>query len=281
MAIQKKTGAGASAGRAAAPSSNMVSLKPSDQSQGGILDDTDVTFSAMEFIEYDYDGKADHPVLALHVVMNDGENDHEQYFSAGSLERFRPSEDGTYIERVEGVQAKGLATSSNAAIFLASIVAAGFPEDKISGTVTPFIGINAHVIRVPQPNRKGLAVPQEGEREKTVLTVATINRMPWDKPGAKTAAKPAATAAGKKAAPAPAPVEADDDVSEEAANTLAAILEAKGGSVLRTGIAAASFKILQGNPNRAAILKQLADEDFLGTPDMGWEYDGKTITTVS
>lgn len=277
MAIKQKAGAG-QAERTSQPS-NLVSLKPSDQTAGGMLDDVDVTFTECSFVEYDYNGKADKPTLALKVMMNDGENDHEQYFSAGDLERFQPSEDGKGIVAVSG--AKGLSSTSNCAIFLKSIVDVGFPEDKLTGRVDVFENMNAHLVRIPQPKRKGLQ--QSDDRERTVLTVVKINRMPWEKSGGAKAA----TAAGNKA-PAPktqtaAPVEAEanGDASEKAVEVLLNILQAKNGSVLKTAIPGAAFKHLVGVKNRGEVLQYLADEDFLGTPDMGWEYDGKTVSAAS
>jgi hypothetical protein len=267
MAIQKRAGAGAGSGRAATPPAGMVSLKPSDQQQGGILDDVDVTFTECSFVEYDYNGKVDKPTLALKVVMNDGEADHVEYFSAGDLARFQPSEDGKYVVAVAG--AKGLNSNSNCGIFLKSLVDMGFPEDRVTGKVDVFEGINAHVNRIAQPKRSGLQ--RTSEREPTVLVVTKIHKMPWDVAGKKTKTAPAPAVNG----------ESTDDVTEEAIGVLLQVLEAKGGSVKRSGIAAASFKFLAGNANRAGILKLLTDDDFIGTEDMGWEYDGQTITSVS
>jgi hypothetical protein len=285
MAIQKKTGG--AAGASGVPA-NAVSLKPSDQQQGGILDDMDVDLKSLTFVEYDYNGKADKPTLALLVVMGDSEGtDHDQYFSAGDLSRFQPSPDGKYAVAVAG--AKGLSTTSNAALFLKSIVDQGFPEDRITHTVEPFEGANVHVVRVPQPKRSGL-VQAEGERERTVLVVSKINRLPWEKQGGKPAARPQAASisrptaagAGKSTSAPAAATNGENDLTEEAQGIMLQLLEAKGGEVAKKGIAPGVFKLLAGNPARAELLKTLTDEEFLLSGAEGglWAYENSTVSAA-
>jgi hypothetical protein len=286
MAIQKKGGT-AGAGASGVPA-NAVSLKPSDQQQGGILDDMDVDLKSLTFVEYDYNGKADKPTLALLVVMGDSEGtDHDQYFSAGDLSRFQPSPDGKYAVAVAG--AKGLSTTSNAALFLKSIVDQGFPEDKITHTVEPFEGANVHVVRVPQPKRSGL-VQAEGERERTVLVVSKINRLPWETAGKARPTGKAATSASagtrppaRQAAPAAQNGNAvENDLIEEAQGIMLQLLEAKGGEVAKKGIAPGVFKLLAGNPARAELLKMLTDEEFLLSGAKGglWAYENSTVSAA-
>ena len=281
MAIQKKTGGAASAGAVPA---NAVSLKPSDQQQGGILDDMDVTFKSLSFVEYDYNGTVDKPVLALLVVMTDQDGtDHDQYFSAGDLNRFQASENGKYAVAVAG--AKGLSTSSNAALLLKSIVDQGFPEDKLTHTVEPFEGMEAHVVRVPQPKRSGLA-QKEGERDRTVLVVSKIIRLPWEKTGAGKARPTSTAAAGKATSTQPAKSTAsngDSDLAEEAQGLILQLLEAKGGEVKKTGVGAGAFKLLAGNANRGELLKLMTDDGFLseGAEAGLWAYENNTISAAS
>lgn len=282
MAIQKKTGGGA--GASGAVPANAVSLKPSDQQQGGILDDMDVVLKSLGFCLYDYGGTIDKPTLALLVIMVDPDGtEHEQYFSAGDPNRFQPSADGKYVVAVAG--AKGLSTSSNAAIFLKSIVDQGFPEDRITHTVEPFEGMEAHVVRIPQPKRSGL-VQAEGARDKTVLVVSKINRLPWEKTGTgkaapKLSASRTAAPSSTKTAPAATNGEASD-LAEEAQGLILQLLENKGGEVKKTGVGAGAFKLLTGNANRGELLKLMTDDGFLseGAESGLWAYENNTISAA-
>jgi hypothetical protein len=99
---------------------------------GGFLDDLDVTFAECRFVIWDYMGKAN-PAVALKVTMEEPDGlTHEQYYSAGDPTKLLPSTDGTILLPQAG--AKGLNNNTNAMAFIGSIVAAGFPEDKLVGT---------------------------------------------------------------------------------------------------------------------------------------------------
>lgn len=253
------------ASAAAAGDGEPVSLRPSDQQQGGLLDDVDVTFEDMSFVIWDYQGKSEKPALAVLGILVDSDGEkHEQYWSAGDASRFQPSEDGKTAVRV-GSSGGGLTNSTNAAQLFKSIVDAGFPEDKITQSLECFEGMAAHVQRVAQPKRSGLPA-QDGERERTVLVVTKINKMPWEKKptGAAGKGKPAPAPAPGKGKAATAPVPASGDVSEEAAATLLAIIEGKE-SVKVSSLPVLSLKHLAGNANRFAILAMLKDGDFLAS----------------
>jgi hypothetical protein len=281
-----------------------ASLNPDDFVQGGLIDDVDVTFLSCRFVEWDYNGTIDTPALALLVSMTYDDNgdvkEVNQYYSAGDLRRFQPSEDGTHAVSVSG--AKGLATGTNIAFLLKSLKDAGFPMDRFGdGDMSVLDGLFCHINRIPQGERKGLKRNQTDDKgfEKTVAVVTKIHRMPWEKPGTKTAtaavAKPTAinakTVAGK--AQSPAPVEASngageledatDPMVQMAAGLLIETLIAKGGSVKKTGLAPASFKVLSGYPaERSQILGLFAKDSFLnlgGIEGIGtWDYDDVTVT---
>jgi hypothetical protein len=331
MAIQKKAPGPASAppSRAAAPgpgpgpravprtqasapaSANapqqFASLNPEDFTSGGLLDDVDVVFESCRFVEWDYNGSIDHPVLAMLVVMNytdpatGNPATADQYYSAGELSRFYPSEDGTHAVAVVG--SKGLAGGTNVSVLLKSVIDAGFPVDQFGdGNVSAMDGMVCHINRIAQPKRGGQITGKTSSGyEATVAVVTKIHQMPWEtsapappaRPTAATAARPAATRpapsstanARQTAAPATGgPAEGVvSDIAEEAAGILLAILQGKGGTVKKLGIPPASFKLLAGNPNRSEILNLLADDNFLaeGGDSYGWQFDGQTVATVS
>jgi|SRR5882757_4353334 len=295
-AIARSNAGSAAGGRvngaaAADFSGQAASLNPDDFTQGGLLDDMDVTFLECRFTEWDYNGTADKPALCLLVTMeydDQGEaKTQEQYYSAGDLSRFIPSEDGKRAISVAG--ARGLNSNTNAALLLKSVIEQGFPVANFGdGDVSAMDGMQCHINRVPQPKRGGAIqnVNSQGF-EKTVAIVTKINLLPGETAPVKGKAAPPVNKAGLAkpgagrgiARQAPA-VEAPDDLSDEAAGILTQVLADKNGSVKKASVAGASFKHLAGNENRSGILQLLADPEFLARNDYGWEFDGTTITTA-
>lgn len=281
MAVQRVgTGKGSSAGPVAAVGGGTASLNPSDFTQGGLLDDVDVTILSATVTSEAPDGyMSDKPscFLLLELQEEGAEKPAKQFFSAGDLKRVMPSEDGVHFDLAPGVA--GINQGTNAAMLFRSLLEHSFPGDKLAaGDVSVLNGTVCHVNRVPQPKRNGLAL-KEGERERTVLVVTSISKLPWDKAGAKKAATVAVPAktTGTKAAPAAVKV----DVDELAVSTLVAILEANGGKVKKSMIAMKSLKVMEKtDPNRAAVMEKLADEEFLASEGLGWEFDGETVTAA-
>src|SRR5580765_707999 len=153
-----------------------LSLRPSDAQAGSFLDDVDVTLKECRFVIWDYMGKAERPSVALKVTMEEVEVPltHEQYYSAGDPNKVTPSPDGKTLIPQAG--ATGLNNNTNALAFIASIVNAGFPEDKLGSDASVFDGMGVHVRQVAQPKRAGLKDQKEG---KTYLMVEKIIHMPW------------------------------------------------------------------------------------------------------
>lgn len=289
MAVQRVgTGKGSAAPAVAAQvGGGTASLNPADFAQGGILDDVDVTIVGSRVTSEAPDGyTSDKPMCFLELMLQEegNENPTAQSFSAGDLKRIMPSEDGLHFELAPGVA--GLNQNTNAAMFLRSLLDHSFPVDKLSaGDVSVMVGLICHVNRIPQPKRSGLA-QKEGERERTVLVVTAIHKMPWDKPGTKTATAtkaPTSIKAPTGAVPAAAPA-GDVDIDELAVETLKSILAGNGGKVKKTMIAMKSLKVMdKTDPYRAAVMEKLADDSeggFLQTEGMGWEFDGETVSAA-
>jgi hypothetical protein len=136
-----------------------VSLLPADAVEGaGLpLDDVDVIIKEARFALWNYNGtQAEGP--ALRVIFVDGEEkSHEQYFSAGKIEKSVPSDDGKKLLPVSDASPKGLNKSTKAFTFLASL----FNADPAVGTlladgdVSKLDGLRAHVIAAADKNDKG------------------------------------------------------------------------------------------------------------------------------
>lgn len=267
------------------------------------MDDIDVLFQSCRFVEWDYNGSIDHPVLALLVEMAYDDNGKQevaqQYYSAGDLSRFQPSEDGSHAVAVGS--ARGMADSTNAAELIKSVIDQGFPEDRFGdGDVSAMEGLSCHINRVPQKKRGGnISDKNAAGYDKTVAIVTKIHQMPWEsspapanrpaggrpngRPATSAATRPTTAAAARTPArtAAAAPETAStDDLTVESAEILIAVLEGKQGTVGKTGIAPAAFKPLAGNANRAAILANITNDDWLyeNGENFGWSFDGKQVT---
>lgn len=258
----------------ATPNNQGVSLRPSDAQHGtGLLDDVDVTLKQARFVTYDYDGKSPKPVLCLGVTMTDeaGE-DHDQYYSAGDLQYFVPSNDGK--KAMKAGNKDGLNDNTNAVLFLSSLVNAGFPEDKLGDDISAIEGTYCHVNRVAQPKRGA-----DMAKDRTILQVMKIHSLPWEKSKAHKLGQKAAVAAGKpqgKANGAAAP--ADDDMAELVAGHVAAILAEAGGSLAKAKVTQKVFQAMKEDPaNRTAAVKLANDSGFLEASDV-WSFDGATLT---
>src|SRR2546428_11523323 len=257
-----------------------ASLRPSDFTTGGLIDDVDVTVTEARFVMWDYAGQVRDAVPALAVTMETGgegtpiTETYTQYYSAGDSRNLMPSSDGKALEVVGG--SGGLKSSSNAGNFLVSLVNAGFPEERLlDGDISVMDGLEAHVHRIPQPERKGLVkTPKQGDREATILVVSKIHRFPWEKAKAKAAGAsvskmppskgPATAAEAHAAAAAHGAPQGNEAQVEKARTVVLGILTQLGGSVLKNRLTAEEFKRLASDPDRQAIVGMVYHDAFIG-----------------
>jgi hypothetical protein len=283
----------------------VASLAPSTFVQGGLFDDIDMRIVDAAFCEWDYNGTIDHNVLALAVQFEDDEGKtYDQYFSAGELTAFVPSDDGSSAVPVGNKSA--MAAGSNFSMFIGSMVECGFPEDKLAeGNIKCIIGTKGHVNRIAQPKRQGLirGAAKEG-RESTVVTFTSISELPGAAPAKKGLAKPGtgAKAAPVKAAggkvngaakvttkptPATQAQGADDDAETAATEILLGILGEAGGTVEakdlpKLAFAAATAKVKAGEMDtqtKQKVTGLVFKAPFLnGLKEQGLiNYDGATV----
>ena len=74
---------------------------PSEMSEGGMLDDQDITMRDVKFSIYDYEGKGEFgpaPCFSYIAEDEDGvKGERPQYYSVGSLENWEVSDDGESV----------------------------------------------------------------------------------------------------------------------------------------------------------------------------------------
>src|SRR6266516_2587704 len=259
-----------------------ASLRPSDFTTGGLIDDVDVTVTEARFVMWDYAGQVRDPVPALAITMETGGDGtpitetYTQYYTAGDAKNLMPSQDGKALEVVGG--SGGLKSNSNAGNFLVSLVNAGFPEERLlDGDISVMDGLEAHVHRIPQPERKGLVKSADKTREATILVVSKIHRFPWEGKKAKAAGSVSKMPTAKSAA-ASAPAEGaitptGEAQIEKARTVVLGILTQMGGSILKNRLTAEVFKVLASDPDRQAIVGMVYQDSFLGGEGHPWKYD--------
>lgn len=255
---------------------------------GGLLDDVDVLFKQVRVKNWDYNGKVAVPVPALELTMEvEGvEGDHVQYYSIGKNTDWQPSEDGCSIVAVG--KATGITSSSNAAIFIKSMVDAGFPANKIEDDVRCFENMKAHMTRIPAPKgRTSSATPREDGKtyEQTVLVVGSIISLPWENKG-KTAAKGKPTTAAASGKPTGATQAATTkpaatvtaDTGDLDAICTEALLEVLGekGTLTKAQIPGAVLPKVKDNPLKNKIVARVFSEDFLNNGP--WTFEGGKVS---
>jgi len=249
-----------------------ASLNPDDAGAGGLaIDDVDCTIKELRFVDdFDYGGKVSPMPLSLRATFDSKEfsEPQVQHFSAGSLDRFEPSEDGLCAVPAEGQDDSILLIkTTNALLFITSLTDSGFPKDKISDEVDVFEGTEVHIRQVPRPKLRG--IDREGDSEKTILAVTKIHKLPWEKKGGKKGGK-----AKKEAAE---PEEASAEVSEKAADAVMAAVSASDNGIVKKDLLVEVFKSLAKDEDRTAVVNLIKKGDFLaeGGP---WTYDEETET---
>jgi hypothetical protein len=253
-----------------------ASLRPGDAATGGYLDATDVDIKEARFID-SYPNGMVQTLLRVTYIAPDGK-DRSELYSCGKTEG-KPSADGKYLVP----DTARLSAKSGAMRFINSIIAAGFPEDRITTDVSVFDGARVKLARALAP-KTGIA--EHDAKNKEELMPARVLALPEEN-GKKTAAKPVAkkpVAAASKPAAAPAavtPAVAEGDVEAEAVAIVSEILNAAPeNTAMSNKIGGLVFAHLARtkNPRRAAIMKAVSlNADvlgaFLGAEGRPWAFD--------
>lgn len=242
-----------------------ASLRPSDAVEGGgLLDNVDVTWEEVRFQDWDYNGtQPKAPALKVTMRLEDGDLA-EQYFSCGKIatDDYKIANEGTRLDK-KGKTARPLSKSSNFIILMQSLVTADFPEDKMGVDCTIFEGMECHMVRVKELERKGLSprAPRADGRvfDRTNFVVDKILKFPWDKKAA----------AEKKDA-------AGDAVAEKATQGIKDVLKKNPKGLDPKKLAGQVFNLTKSMP--AAQLA--AKTDFLteGAIEGNWGFEDGMVT---
>jgi len=261
-----------------------VSLNPSSYVSAGLINDVDAEILDAEFQMWNYPENP-MPAEALFVMMVLKNLDDEQApvsearWKAGA--GFKPNEDGS--RPVPTGSGTFMHSGTNWDSFVNSLITnGGLPPDKLDepAGIKALKGTKLHIVRIPEPERAGLAARKDG-RKREIYHCTKVISWPWDKAGAK---KPAAAKAKPAAGAAPVGETAGDtDINTVAATLLKAILEKAGGPVK---LAEAKMDVFRqtasmglSKEGRAGLLKLLSDEAWLvGNSFMP---DGDEVTLVA
>jgi hypothetical protein len=175
-----------------------VSMNPDDFTQGGLLNNVDVRVVAARWERFDYQGKSNEvPAMRFDLLPLDGSSQETaQWWSAGDLKDFEPSEDAMTLEPVSTDSPSGIRNNTNWAIFLKELVNLGVAKARLSsGRADLFVGMEMHVTRKKIEDKdKGSGGTME---RKDTLVPTRIIKLPWESKatGARTA--PAAAAGAR------------------------------------------------------------------------------------
>jgi len=256
-----------------------LSMDPDDFIRGGLLSDVDVEFTGAVYCVWDYGGKVNpgvESVLALRCTMKDMESGEEmdQYWSAGNASNFTILDENGVVCLDEGVSIAsttkaGVNDSSNIFHLFRSLKQHGFKRELlVSFKSSCLIGLQAHVVRDAAPKRPGLKQePAQEGREKTILVVSKIIRLPGEKTKKKKAPTKKAAGATTAAATTDAGEEAGDDTTSLGVTVITALLEAEG-VIPYKGLKVRAIKHMATNkiadaPQRNPISSMIAKEEWL------------------
>ncbi len=261
-------------------SKGVASLNPDNMASAGLADDFDGEITKARFVPWNYGNTRDTYVLAAAVTIQPDEesgfDEFVQYYSAGDLELFVPSVDGSEavdlegwdeedLEDVEGIYAyqvgrrEQLSNSSNFADFISKLVAAGFSAN-IEANIDFLEGISGHFNRVPQRKRSGIVSTDSEDRQKTILVLTEIAET-------KAASKPKGRGKAKGKA-----ASGSDDLTDEVSEAIVAAISDAGGELPKRKLAGVIIKAFKGSKSKSAAVKMASDTSFLAESDL-WTYD--------
>lgn len=249
-----------------------VSLKPSLLVEvTRLIDDEDVIIKEARFELYDYNG-TQAPSLAAKLALDQGDGEEVlNYASLGkaATANWLPADDGKTLTPVG--KATGLANNSNWAIFVSALVNAGFPESRIEDDISCFEGLEGHVIRIPAPERKGLAKKRD---DQTVLVINKIHKLPWEKNKGKGKSSSPSKSSEKKSPSTSS--DSGSNVSEKASSFILGVLAKYPDGIEKSLLPTEAFAMLKDDPDRNAIVKLIFEDEFLNSSD-NWKLEGGKV----
>jgi hypothetical protein len=261
---------------------------------GGLMDDFDGVIHNPRYAPWDYNGTIDHHVLAVAMDITPDEGEmFTQHYSAGDLENFVPSKDGTTpvplddntatAEDLEGPYAvrvgrkEQLSNSSNWASFMLAALDAKLPRERVvaAGNSLMFLdNVRAHFNRVPQKKRSGIVSAAAGadgkaKRPNDILVITEIKALGEPGAAAPVAKVAKAATAAAKSAPAVEGTTAASGTGDLDDRIVAAIMpavtaagEGEDPGLLKAKLPPIVLKAFAG-AEKAKAVKRVGEADFL------------------
>lgn len=252
----------------------LISINPQDavKSSNFSIKDGDALLKTLRAATYDYNGKRE-PVTVLRAEFIYNEEAIYGYYTCGKS--LIPSADGKGFESISE-NVTGFPDNCNAFMFVASLVNAGFPTDKLGKDLSIVDNTMVHVNSVPAPERD---YGTTAVKDRSIMIITKINIYPWDKKRGKGSKNGKATTS---AAANTATADSDNDdngVDIIAIDALMSALKENPDGIKKASIIPATIKFLSEGPERTPVLQRLLSDDFLKTCQ-GWLYEGGVIKKI-
>jgi hypothetical protein len=250
-----------------------------------MFDDIDVDVTSALFVSHHFEPNDLNPdgsdVIQAEVAYKSADDkEFTQQYRVGSPEYVEITNDGSSINFKEG--SKGLSKKSEFYHFYTELANAGYPvaelDEDAKGFTKGLVGGNYHIKAEPVLDDEGKPkthVSKKNNREykTTRLIITKVNKLPWEKKGAKStsaSSKATTTKAAEKAAP------ADDDFADEIRNFI--IGQVAGDPMSKAKLIPALVKeYAKDAEKRKAAVNLVNDPKFLESIE-GVSFDGKTLS---
>lgn len=267
-----------------AASKGTLSLRATDDVEGGLFDDYRGKVTEARYAMYDY-AKADgtpgtkdgQPVLVARITIENVEvpdaKPNVQYYSVGAKGFVPNDKDGGRTAVSDGT-ARGISKTSNLAKLRNELVSIGFPEEKITDDISFLDGLDAHWNKKAQPKRPG-----DQQESKPLLLPTKI----YEVSSASVAKKGTAVKSSKKAA---ATAETGADDKQKAIATVVDLLAAKK-SIAIAKIKMDCFRAHLKDTDTRNLVTAIVDPEKGGLEFFAegeaeglWKFDGETIAAA-
>lgn len=214
--------------------------------------------------------------FVLTVRVDGADEDVTNTLFAGSSDDFTISDDGKTLDPVD--DNVGFRSTSPFGKFIVSLVEHGFPEKNLPDdgepvNYEPILGWRVRFVQVASLGRDGKVKRKKAKDGKEYDVTDTQVSEVYGPVDTKASSKQV-TASAVKGKPTKANGKATDvDFDEMATETLLAILEEAGGSIMKSKLPGKiALKLGAKNPHREEVRRLIYSDDFL-TTENGWSYD--------
>jgi hypothetical protein len=270
-----------------------ASLCPADMDESNLLDNIRCTWKGCCFEMTDYGGKSQLKRPAFKATLEEpGGTEHDdQWWSAGKVEEWSPSDDGQLLLAVGGKTR--IHKKSNFGLLMQSLLDNGYPADKFTTEAGGFDGLECQMMQVD--SGRGEREGKDGKKyADTVLVVSEIFKFPWEKGKAKSGGAKGSTQTAKGKAGAGAVGKGkDDDSGGGKADAETVDIETQLQLIIAEALLdkpkiaknmlPATIMIIgkrkKVDPKSTQAMIQLsAKDEYLSRDDHPWEFDGAELT---